>query len=53
VLDDLLERWKRLDVLVENACISFAKPLSETTLAEWRKLTLKFPADAASLHACQ
>ena len=39
VLGVLLERWKRLDVLVNNAGVSFARPVSEMLLAEWRKVT--------------
>jgi NAD(P)-dependent dehydrogenase (short-subunit alcohol dehydrogenase family) len=38
VLGVLLERWKRLDVLVNNAGVSFARPVSEMLLAEWRKV---------------
>lgn len=30
--------WGQLDVLVNNAGISFAKPVVETSLAEWRKV---------------
>lgn len=32
----VVERWGRLDVLVANAGVSFARPVSEMTLEEWR-----------------
>lgn len=33
---DVLRRWGGLDVLVANAGVSFAKPVSEMSLEEWR-----------------
>jgi NAD(P)-dependent dehydrogenase (short-subunit alcohol dehydrogenase family) len=35
-LDLIRSRYRRLDVLVNNAGLSFAKPVAEMTLAEWR-----------------
>lgn len=35
-VDDVVARWGRLDILVANAGISFAKPITDTTLEEWR-----------------
>ena len=32
------ERWGRLDVLVANAGVSFARPVTEMTLDEWRQV---------------
>lgn len=34
----VLDRWGRLDVLVNNAGISFGKPLTDTALDEWRRV---------------
>src|SRR5262249_23150714 len=36
VLDMILARFKWLDVLVNNAGLSFVKPVAEMTLDEWR-----------------
>lgn len=33
---DVVKRWGGLDVMVANAGISFAKPVAEMTLQEWR-----------------
>lgn len=38
VVTDVLGRWGRLDVLVANAGISFAKPVSDMSLEEWRRV---------------
>ena len=38
VLDTILSRHRRLDVLVNNAGLSFAKPVAEMTLGEWRRV---------------
>lgn len=38
VVSDVVRRWGRLDVLVANAGISFAKPVSEMSLEEWRQV---------------
>ncbi len=35
---DVLNRWGRLDILINNAGISFAKPVEEMTLEEWRRV---------------
>jgi len=37
-VDELLKHWGRLDILVNSAGMSFAKPLVEMTLDEWRKV---------------
>jgi 3(or 17)beta-hydroxysteroid dehydrogenase len=36
VISEVLGRWERLDVLVASAGTSFAKPVWETSLEEWR-----------------
>lgn len=38
VIETILTRHQRLDVLVNNAGISFAKPIADTSLAEWRQV---------------
>lgn len=38
VLADVVRRWSRLDVLVANAGVSFARPVSEMSLEEWRQV---------------
>jgi 3(or 17)beta-hydroxysteroid dehydrogenase len=35
----VLERWGRLDILVANAGISAASPITQTTLEAWRRVT--------------
>ncbi len=35
---DVVERWGGLDVLVANAGISFAKPIADMSLEEWRRV---------------
>lgn len=37
-IESTLNRYQRLDVLVNNAGISFAKPVADMTLAEWRRV---------------
>jgi hypothetical protein len=37
-IDGILTRYERIDVLVDNAGVSFAKPIAEMTLAEWRRV---------------
>jgi 3(or 17)beta-hydroxysteroid dehydrogenase len=37
-LDALIERWGRLDILVNSAGISFGKPISQMTLEEWQRV---------------
>jgi NAD(P)-dependent dehydrogenase (short-subunit alcohol dehydrogenase family) len=38
VMETILDRHQRLDVLVNNAGVSFAKPIAETTIDEWRRI---------------
>jgi NAD(P)-dependent dehydrogenase (short-subunit alcohol dehydrogenase family) len=38
VIAMILSRYQRLNVLVNNAGVSFAKPVVETTLDEWRRV---------------
>jgi 3(or 17)beta-hydroxysteroid dehydrogenase len=38
VIEGVLTRHIRIDVLVNNAGLSFAKPIAETTLDEWRNV---------------
>jgi 3(or 17)beta-hydroxysteroid dehydrogenase len=37
-IQDILARCERIDVLVNNAGVSFAKPIAEITLDEWRRV---------------
>lgn len=38
VFAQIINQWGKLDVLINNAGISFAKPVEATTLEEWRKV---------------
>jgi NAD(P)-dependent dehydrogenase (short-subunit alcohol dehydrogenase family) len=38
VIERILNHYQRLDVLVNNAGVSFAKPIAETNLSEWRRV---------------
>jgi NAD(P)-dependent dehydrogenase (short-subunit alcohol dehydrogenase family) len=38
VIEEVMTGHHRLDVLVNNAGVSFAKPIAETTLGEWRRV---------------
>jgi 3(or 17)beta-hydroxysteroid dehydrogenase len=38
VIGDTVKRYGRLDVMVANAGISFAKPVADLTLEEWREV---------------
>jgi NAD(P)-dependent dehydrogenase (short-subunit alcohol dehydrogenase family) len=38
VMEMIVNRFDRLSVLVNNAGVSFAKPIAETKLTEWRKV---------------
>jgi NAD(P)-dependent dehydrogenase (short-subunit alcohol dehydrogenase family) len=38
LLDMVLSQYYRLDVLVNNAGLSFARPVAEMTLPEWRRI---------------
>ena len=38
VIEGILTRHQRIDVLVNNAGLSFMKPIAETTLDEWHKV---------------
>jgi NAD(P)-dependent dehydrogenase (short-subunit alcohol dehydrogenase family) len=37
-LETTLDRHRRLDVLVNNAGVSFARPIADMTIAEWRRV---------------
>ena len=37
-METTLTRYQRLDVLVNNAGVSFAKPIAETTTEEWNRV---------------
>lgn len=37
-VDAVLDRWDRVDVLVANAGVSAASPITETTLDQWRRV---------------
>jgi 3(or 17)beta-hydroxysteroid dehydrogenase len=38
VIEDILTRHQRIEVLVNNAGLSIAKPIAETTLDEWQRV---------------
>ena len=38
VMERIVTRFQRLDVLVNNAGVSFAKPIAETALDEWQRV---------------
>ena len=38
VVSGVVRRWGQLDVLIANAGVSFAKPVSEMSLEEWRQV---------------
>jgi NAD(P)-dependent dehydrogenase (short-subunit alcohol dehydrogenase family) len=38
VMETILDRHQRLDVLVNNAGVSFAKPIADMTIADWRRV---------------
>jgi NAD(P)-dependent dehydrogenase (short-subunit alcohol dehydrogenase family) len=38
VMETILDRHQRLDVLVNNAGVSFAKPIAEMTIEEWTRV---------------
>jgi NAD(P)-dependent dehydrogenase (short-subunit alcohol dehydrogenase family) len=38
VMETILTRYQRLDVLVNNAGVSFAKPIAEMTIEEWKRV---------------
>jgi len=37
-MNSILNRWSRLDVLINCAGISFSKPVADMTLAEWQRI---------------
>src|SRR5690606_4258179 len=37
-IEDVIGHWGALDAVVLNAGISFAKPITDTTLDEWRRV---------------
>ncbi len=38
VIESILARHKRIDVVVNNAGVSFGKPIAEATLDEWQRV---------------
>jgi NAD(P)-dependent dehydrogenase (short-subunit alcohol dehydrogenase family) len=38
VINDIINDWLRLDILINNAGISFAKPITEMSLNEWQRV---------------
>jgi 3(or 17)beta-hydroxysteroid dehydrogenase len=37
-MEQVVDRWKRLDCVVNNAGVAAARPVTETTLDEWRRV---------------